>query len=74
MNYKRQVIEKWITEDLPRATSEELRRGALAEQAQAQDALQAARQKVLDRWAKTRWMQIATWLKPTAPPRPARNT
>lgn len=48
MNYKRQVIEKWIAEDLPRAISEELRRGALAEQAQAQDALQAARQKVLD--------------------------
>ncbi len=48
MNYKRQAIEKWITEDLPRAISEELRRGALAEQGQAQEALQAARQKVLD--------------------------
>lgn len=48
MNYKRQAIEKWIAEDLPCAVSDELRRGALADQAQAQDALQAARQKVLD--------------------------
>ena len=48
MNYKRQVIERWIAEDLPRAISDELRRGALAEQGQAQEALQAARRKVLD--------------------------
>ncbi|MDZ7345719.1 MAG: transposase [candidate division KSB1 bacterium] len=33
MNYKRQVIEKWITEDLPRTVSDELRRDAPAEQA-----------------------------------------
>jgi len=35
LNHKRQVIERWSTEDLPKAIEEELRRGALAEQAQA---------------------------------------
>ncbi|MDH7515278.1 MAG: hypothetical protein QHI48_05345 [Bacteroidota bacterium] len=48
MNYKRQVIERWITEDLPKAISEELNQGALAEQTQAQEALRVAHQKVLD--------------------------
>jgi len=48
MNHKRQVIERWIADDLPRAISDELQRGALAEQGQAQEALQAVRQKVLD--------------------------
>jgi len=35
MNYKRDVIEKFITHDLPEAISEELSRGALADQSQA---------------------------------------
>ncbi|RLE37285.1 site-specific DNA-methyltransferase, partial [Candidatus Acetothermia bacterium] len=48
MNHKRQVIERWIVEDLPKAVEEELRRGALAEQAQAQQALEGARQKVVE--------------------------
>ncbi|MFN3532650.1 MAG: site-specific DNA-methyltransferase, partial [Candidatus Brocadia sp.] len=48
MNYKRQVIERFIAEDLPKAIAEELQRGALAEQAQAQKALDEAHQKVLD--------------------------
>jgi adenine-specific DNA-methyltransferase len=48
MNYKRDVIEKFITKDLPKAIAEELDRGALAEQSQAQGALAIARQKVLD--------------------------
>ena len=48
MNHKRQVVERFITEDLPQAIAEELQRGALAEQGQAQQALAAARQKVLD--------------------------
>jgi len=30
MNYKRAVLEHFITEDLPRAIEEELKRGALA--------------------------------------------
>ncbi len=46
MNYKRQVIERWITEDLPRAIGQELQQGALAEQAEAQKALSEALQKV----------------------------
>ncbi len=35
MNYKRDVIEKFITKDLPKAVSDELDRGALADQSQA---------------------------------------
>ncbi|MEW5878658.1 MAG: site-specific DNA-methyltransferase [Acidobacteriota bacterium] len=48
MNHKRKVIERFIFEDLPKAISEELQRGALAELGQAQQALAAARQKVVD--------------------------
>ncbi|NIA12263.1 MAG: site-specific DNA-methyltransferase [Nitrospiraceae bacterium] len=48
LNHKRQVIEHWINEDLPKAIEEEFRRGALAEQAQAQQALKEAQQKVLE--------------------------
>ncbi len=48
MNHKRQVIERFIAEDLPKAIAEELQSGALAEQGQAQQTLAAARQKVLD--------------------------
>jgi adenine-specific DNA-methyltransferase len=48
MNYKRGVIDRFITEDLPKAIAEELEQGALAEQAKVQEALAAARQKVLE--------------------------
>ena len=48
MNHKRAVIERFITTDLPQAITEELERGALAEQAQAVQALEAARKKVLE--------------------------
>ncbi len=48
MNHKRQVIESFIRDDLPKAITEELERGALEEQSQAQEALRATRQKVLD--------------------------
>lgn len=48
MNRKRQVIERFITEDLPKAIAEELRSGALAEQEQARKTLEEARRKVLD--------------------------
>lgn len=48
MNHKRQVIERWITEDLPKDIEKELQQGALAEQQQAQQALADLRQKVLD--------------------------
>jgi len=42
MNHNRAVIERFITADLPQAITEELERGALAEQAQAAQALEAA--------------------------------
>jgi len=48
MNHKRTVIEQFITEGLPKAISEELQHGTLAEQSQALEALAAARQRVLD--------------------------
>jgi len=48
MNYKREVIERFILEDLPQAIKEELSCGALAEQARAKEALEEARQKVLN--------------------------
>ena len=35
MNHKRDVVERFITHDLPQAVTEELERGALAEQSQA---------------------------------------
>jgi adenine-specific DNA-methyltransferase len=35
MNYKRDVIEKFIMQDLPKAIADELNRGALADQSQA---------------------------------------
>ena len=35
MNYKRDVIENFITRDLPKAISDELDRDALADQSQA---------------------------------------
>ena len=40
MNHKRDVIEKFITKDLPQAVAEELDRGALADQSQAAGELQ----------------------------------
>jgi len=48
LNHKRAVIERFITEDLPKAIAEELEHGALAEQSQAAQALEAARKKVLE--------------------------
>ena len=41
MNHKRAVIERFITTDLPQAITQELERGALTEQAQAAQALEA---------------------------------
>ena len=48
MNHKRDVIERFIIQDLPKAVKEELDRGALAEQAQAARELEAAKKKALD--------------------------
>ncbi len=48
LNHKRKVIEKFIQEDLPKAISEELNRGALGEQILAQKALEKARERVLE--------------------------
>ena len=46
MNHKRDVIEKFITEQLPNIVAAELNRGPLAQQAQADAALEKARQQV----------------------------
>jgi len=40
MNHKRDVIERFITNDLPKAVADELKRGALADQSQTAGELQ----------------------------------
>jgi adenine-specific DNA-methyltransferase len=46
MNYKRDVIEKFITQDLPGAIAEELDRGILADQSQVASELQEVSQQI----------------------------
>lgn len=48
MNYKRGVIERFISEDLPKSISQELEQGALAGQTQAAKELETAKKKVLE--------------------------
>ncbi len=48
MNFKRAIIERFISEDLPRLVNDELNKGALAAQSQATQELDAARKKVLE--------------------------
>ena len=52
MNYKRDVIEKFITQDLPKAIAEELDRGALADQSQAAKELIEVAQKIKETLGK----------------------
>ena len=47
MNHKRDVVDKFISERLPAAVASELDRGALAQQAQANAELVAAREKLV---------------------------
>ena len=48
MNYKRDVVEEFISEKLPAAVAAELDSGPLAQQAQADYALEQARRNVID--------------------------
>jgi len=48
MNHKRDEVERFIRETLPKAVTEELDRSALAEQAQAAKELEEAKKKVLE--------------------------
>ncbi|MCX7679877.1 MAG: hypothetical protein N2316_11765 [Spirochaetes bacterium] len=48
MNHKRAVIERFITENLPKAIAEELARDAFAKQGRAQEALNAARKELVN--------------------------
>jgi adenine-specific DNA-methyltransferase len=48
MNHKRDVVERFIKETLPKTVAEELDRGVLAEQSQAAKELEAAKKKVLE--------------------------
>jgi len=52
MNYKRDVIEKFITEDLPEAITEELDRGVLADQSQAARELKEFAQEITEKLGK----------------------
>ncbi|MCL0070345.1 hypothetical protein M1N44_01010 [Dehalococcoidia bacterium] len=47
MNYKRDVIEKFITQDLPKAIAEEVDRGALADQSLAARELKEVAQQIM---------------------------
>jgi len=46
MNYKRDVVEKFITQDLPKAIADELNRDALADQAQAAKELKEVSEQI----------------------------
>jgi len=46
MNRKRDVIERFITKDLPKAIADELASGALADQSQAAKELQEVAQQI----------------------------
>ncbi|MCL0069999.1 hypothetical protein M1N85_04805 [Dehalococcoidia bacterium] len=48
MNYKRDVIEKFITQDLPKAIAEEVDRGALADQSLAARELKEVAQQIME--------------------------
>lgn len=48
MNYKRGVIEKFITEDLPEAVSEELNQGILLDQAQIAGDLKETKEQIVE--------------------------
>jgi adenine-specific DNA-methyltransferase len=48
MNHKRQVIERFIGQDLPKAVEADLSHGALASQSQAAKDLENTRRKVLE--------------------------
>ncbi len=52
MNYKRDVIEKFITQDLPKAVANEMDRGALAEQSQAAKELTDVAQQIKETLGK----------------------
>jgi adenine-specific DNA-methyltransferase len=52
MNYKRDVIEKFISTDLPKAVAEELDRGALADQSQAAAELAETAEKIAETLGK----------------------
>jgi len=52
MKYKRDVIEKFITKDLPKAINEELDRGALADQSQAAKELKEVAQQIKETLGK----------------------
>ena len=52
MNYKRDAVEKFIAEDLPKVISDDLEQGVLAEQARADAELAETRQQVEENFGK----------------------
>lgn len=68
MNYKRDVIERFITKDLPEAIGDELDRGALADQSQAAKELREVAQQIketLGKDALDKSCSISTKKRPT---------
>ena len=52
MNYKRDVVKKFITQDLPKAVAQELDRGALADQSQAAKELKEVAEQIRETLGK----------------------
>ena len=52
MNYKREVIEKFIAQDLPKAIANELDHGVLAEQSQAAKGLKEVAEQIVQTFGK----------------------
>ncbi|PKN27539.1 MAG: site-specific DNA-methyltransferase [Deltaproteobacteria bacterium HGW-Deltaproteobacteria-21] len=64
MNYKREVVEKFITQDLPKAIAEELDRGALAEQSEAANALKEIAAQIVKAFGKEALAADGTLVEP----------
>jgi len=73
MNHKRDVIERFITQDLPKAVAAELERGALADQSQAAGELQNVAAQISQTLGQDASMPTGTWPQPTTPRRWVRS-
>jgi len=60
MNFKRAIIERFISEDLPRLVNDELNKGALAAQSQATKSWMLPGKRCWKRWAKMPSTLMAT--------------
>jgi adenine-specific DNA-methyltransferase len=74
MNHKRDVVEKFITQDLPKAIADELDRDALADQAQAAKELKEVSEQITQTLGKDALDTDGNLAATYQPRRWARNT